>query len=182
MTGVARKISKRSLELAGAAALAAAFAFATGAILAAKGFAIWALAAVPLATALSFWGTYRTLCRFADAEGLAMPDFALGAVPDEEQAEEELLLDQIFEPARPLDGGAVEAETEAGVLELADVLAQLPPDSRVVRLFDVAAMPTAGQLQARIERHLKGDSPQPAPADATDALHQALADLRRSLR
>lgn len=180
MTGVARKISERALELAGAAALAAAFVFATAAVLAAKGFAIWALAGVPLAAALSFWGTYRTLCRFADAEGLSMPDFALAAVPNEEAARDELLLDQIFDPAPAVVGSAVEAD--AGVLELADVLGQLPPDSRVVRLFDVAPMPTAGQLQARIERHLKGDSPQPAPADATDALHQALADLRRSLR
>jgi hypothetical protein len=39
-------------------------------------------------------------------------------------------------------------------LLLDDVLAQLGPDSRVVRLFDRDSMPTPGQLKARIDRHL----------------------------
>jgi hypothetical protein len=82
-------------------------------------------------------------------------------------------------------------------LMLDDILAELGPDSRVVRLFDPAAMPTPGQLNARIERHLgEGTSPiappdaspadaSPAdasPADASQALYDALAELRRSLR
>jgi hypothetical protein len=71
-------------------------------------------------------------------------------------------------------------------LILDDILAKLGPYSRVVRLFDRAAMPTPGQLNARIERHLRGDAIPGTPtaiqpADASHALHEALAELRRSL-
>jgi hypothetical protein len=66
-------------------------------------------------------------------------------------------------------------------LVLEDILAELGPDSRVVRLFDPAAMPTPGQLNARIERHLGEESAPTAPADASQALYDALAELRRSL-
>jgi hypothetical protein len=70
----------------------------------------------------------------------------------------------------------------AGELVLQDILAELGPDSRVVRLFDPAAMPTPGQLNARIERHLgEGSSTATAP-DASQALYDALTELRRSLR
>ena len=82
----------------------------------------------------------------------------------------ELLLTDIFQPTRT-------AADDALVLD--DILAELAPDSRVVRLFDPAAMPTAGQLKARIDRHLAGES-SVAP-DASAALHEALAELRRSL-
>jgi hypothetical protein len=64
-------------------------------------------------------------------------------------------------------------------LVLDDVLAEIEPDSRVVRLFDPSAMPTPGQLKARIDRHL--DEGTAAPADASEALFEALAELRRSL-
>jgi hypothetical protein len=68
-------------------------------------------------------------------------------------------------------------------LLLDDVLAELRPDSRVVRLFDPATMPTPAELQARIARHLGSGGPGPAPeVDASQALHEALAELRRSLR
>ena len=40
---------------------------------------------------------------------------------------------------------------------------------------------TAGEMQARIERHLNSSPPQ-SPPDATQELHDALAALRRSLR
>jgi hypothetical protein len=68
------------------------------------------------------------------------------------------------------------------VLVLDDILAELGPDSRVVRLFDPAAMPTPGQLNARIEQHLRGVSCPAAPADASQALYEALNELKRSLR
>lgn len=72
--------------------------------------------------------------------------------------------------------------TDPDELVLDDILVELQPDSRVVRLFDAAAMPTPGQLKARIDRHL-GDGATPAGlADASEALHEALAELRRSLR
>jgi len=58
------------------------------------------------------------------------------------------------------DRSLAHAEDE---LVLDDILAVLNPDSRVVRLFERHPMPTPG-----------------AP-DASQALHDALADLRRSL-
>jgi hypothetical protein len=68
-------------------------------------------------------------------------------------------------------------------LVLDDILAELGPDSRVVRLFDPAAMPTPGQLNDRIARHIReGASPSSAPPDASQALYDALSELRRSLR
>jgi hypothetical protein len=66
-------------------------------------------------------------------------------------------------------------------LVLEDILAELGPESRVVRLFDPAAMPTPRQLNARIERHLGEESGSTAPPDASQALYDALAELRRAL-
>jgi hypothetical protein len=71
--------------------------------------------------------------------------------------------------------------TEAGEpLLLDDVLTKMGPDSRVVRLFDRNSMPTPGQLQSRIDNHI-GHRQSVAP-DASEALSEALAELRRSLR
>ena len=93
----------------------------------------------------------------------ALPAFALEAIPlGEPQENGELLLDNpILMP-----------------------IAQ----SRVVSLFGAAAtLPTAGELQRRIDRHLdmtatpRLSGPHLVP-DASDALFEALADLRRSLR
>jgi hypothetical protein len=67
-------------------------------------------------------------------------------------------------------------------LLLDDVLAQVAPDSRVVQLFDPAAMPTPGQLKARIDRHLDRGAPDAATPDASQALYDALADLKTELR
>ena len=64
-------------------------------------------------------------------------------------------------------------------LLLDDVLTELEPGSRVVRLFDPATMPTAGELHDRIDRHLRSQQSQP---DAAQALNDALAELRRSRR
>jgi len=71
---------------------------------------------------------------------------------------------------------AIEPEPEALLLD--DILARMEPESRVVRLFAPEPLPTAGQLQARIDRRI-GVAPD---VDAADALHEALADIRRSLR
>jgi len=77
-------------------------------------------------------------------------------------------------------------------LELDDILAELGPESRVVRLFDRKSMPrpapTPGQLHARIADHLGDGTPRSVPSnlspssDASQALSAALAELRRSLR
>jgi hypothetical protein len=65
---------------------------------------------------------------------------------------------------------------------LEDVLTELGNESRVVRLFDASAMPTPGQFRARIDRHLNHAHAQGRTADASEALHDALAELRRSLK
>ena len=103
----------------------------------------------------------------------SIADFTQADLP--EAPEELLLSDEDRLVASPA--------AATGELLLDDVLAELAPDSRVVRLFDRAAMPTPGELQARIDRHLdsRGQVPRPQP-DASVALHDALADLRRSLR
>ena len=67
-------------------------------------------------------------------------------------------------------------------LVLDDILAGIAPDARVVRLFDPATMPTPAQLRARIDRHLDNGAPRGESPDASRALHEALAELRRSLR
>jgi hypothetical protein len=67
-------------------------------------------------------------------------------------------------------------------LELDDILVEIAPDSRVVQLFDPSAMPTPGQLKARIDSHLDGGTSHSPPPDASEALFAALADLRHSLR
>jgi hypothetical protein len=72
--------------------------------------------------------------------------------------------------------------TSADELVLDDILAELGPNSRVVRLFDPSAMPTPGQLNARIEQHLHGTPSPAAHTDASQALYEALSELRRSLR
>lgn len=65
-------------------------------------------------------------------------------------------------------------------LVLDDPLAAVDEDSRVVRLFDPASE-TAGQMQARIDRHLRSTA-RPPLSDATQELHDALSALRQSLR
>jgi hypothetical protein len=67
-------------------------------------------------------------------------------------------------------------------LVLDDILAEIGPEARVVRLFDRKAMPTPGQLKSRIDDHIGQAPPRAAPSDASQALSEALAELRRSLR
>jgi len=95
--------------------------------------------------------------------------------PEGVEAEEPLLLDLPVEdellPDEPV------AEEEELLLE---VRAWPESDSRVIRLFDPARMPTAGELQERIDRHLQ--SPKRVIPDAAQELHDAIAALRQSLR
>ena len=71
------------------------------------------------------------------------------------------------------------AAPSADELVLDDVLADPEPDSRVVRLFDPAAMPADSP---GFDRQFSGASAVPTPPDASQALHEALAKLRHSLR
>lgn len=76
----------------------------------------------------------------------------------------------------------VEPTHSGDPLVLDDILSELGPDSRVVRLFDRKAMPTPGQLKSRIDSHLGQGSAPAGASDASQALADALAELRRSLR
>lgn len=79
-----------------------------------------------------------------------------------------------------VDRLAPAADEDALFLE--DVLAEIAPDSRVVQLFDPSAMPTPGEISDRTDRNARGGRFHSPPPDASDALFQALAELRRSLR
>lgn len=109
-----------------------------------------------------------------DADRLASADELVLTDDDRLTAADELVLTD----ADRLDASAP--------LVLDDILAELGPESRVVRLFDRRAMPepapTPGQLQSRIDDHLSDGAPRSAPSDASQALSAALAELRRSLR
>ena len=78
----------------------------------------------------------------------------------------------------------VPSATQAGEepLVLDDILAQIGPGARVVRLFDPKKMPSPGQLKSRIDSHLGERTPPSQSTDASQALSEALAELRRSLR
>lgn len=99
-----------------------------------------------------------------------------------QECDELLLTDQVELLLTDADRVQPVVETAADELVLDDILARLGPQSRVVRLFDPLAMPTPGQLNARIEEHLHGSKPKPAAPDASQALYEALNELRRSLR
>ena len=122
--------------------------------------------------AAAFFIGFRVLRSIAANDGgFALAQFTPAVIA---QPEPELLLtdEDRLEPA-----ATVESE-----LVLDDVLAKLGEDSRVVSLFDASAMPTPAQLRARIDRHLShAQAPHAAP-DASAALHEALAELRRSLK
>jgi len=98
----------------------------------------------------------------------------LSAVPD------------LVAPDRPTQVTNLLAEADRSIahaadeLVLDDILAALKPDSRVVQLFEHGATATPGDLRARIDNHLQGSWAASAP-DASQELHDALAELRRSL-
>lgn len=92
-----------------------------------------------------------------------------------------------FQPAEfaPVEPDELVLEEQHAVLELTDPLEEPSPDSRVVRLFEKQD-PTPGELVDRIvdflaegRRQLPPDRPAP---DASVALHDALANIRASLR
>lgn len=92
-----------------------------------------------------------------------------------------------FEPVEwdePGEFGDCAEPAELEPLLLEDALT-LEQDSRVVRLFATPPLPSPGELKARIDAHLSGkDAPAEVvrlPVDASAALRDALADLRRSL-
>ena len=149
---------------------------AAAAIAAAVGFAM-ARATGSIAAILAAAGAALVLALIAlrqladDGPGFELASFPLADLPP--AGFDELLLSE----ADRLD--AAQPPATADELVLDDVLSQLGEGSRVVRLFDASAMPTPGQLRARIDSHL-GQAVPPS-LDASAALHEALAELRRSL-
>lgn len=154
----------KSMECAADGAAALLFAVAVGYAIAATPIADLALRlAMPgLAFAASFYG----LRRISPAEAFRVPDFEAAAIATI-QPEELVLTDA--DRLNPQE------------LLLDRSLVHIGPGSRVVRLFEPAAMPTPGELKARIDCHLAA-SPSTAPPDESQALFEALADLRRALR
>lgn len=100
-----------------------------------------------------------------------------------ERIDDALLLTERVDDALLLtEADRLPAAASGDPLVLDDVLAAIGPESRVVRLFDRTAMPTPGQLQVRIDDHLGQGSAAADPMDASQALSDALAELKRSLR
>ncbi len=122
-----------------------------------------------------------------EARHFALLEFEQTVLLDEEDVGNELLLTvgHIEWPELLLDQLLIEPVELEAVAELLldDPLTAPAPESRVVQLFAGGRMPTAGQLQRRIDRHLaEGERPPVVTKDASDALSEALAELRRSLR
>lgn len=165
-----------ALELAPAALFNFAVAFAVASALDRAGLgAISAGAAVAagLAAFLLAWNCLRRFGRAA--RGFAIAEFKAPPV-ESDSCDGELLLTDAVAPA------PVRQQPSEGELLLDDILESIGPDSRVVRLFQPRGSPTAGELQTRIERHLRCGQASDLPPDATEALHEALAALRQSLR
>lgn len=123
--------------------------------------------------------TYLLCSRVLVSRSFELPDFGIRPfdVAELEFTEaEELVLTDADRLEVPADQGQQEP------LILDDILAEIGPDSRVVRLFDRKAMPTPGNLKSRIGDHLEQGRSASAPHDASQALSDALAELRRSLR
>lgn len=152
MDSARNDIIERIIDLCGASALAAAAGFATSTL---APLALSSAAAAGAAS-VTFILAYAVLRRC----GGHAPTIGLGA----------------FELR------TIEPQPEPEALLLDDILASLGPDSRVVRMFAPDAIPTAGQLQARIDRHIASDGHADRDDEAREALHAALADIRRSLR
>jgi hypothetical protein len=98
---------------------------------------------------------------------------------DEHRVDDELILtdaDRLQSPDELVLGD------EDRLLVLDDVLAEIGRSSRVVQLFDRQAMPSPGQLKSKIDDHLEQTASATAQSDASQALSDALAELRRSLR
>ena len=110
--------------------------------------------------------------------GPAPAQFVLGDFPLEPLPAAEPIDELVLTEADRLDRAGNEGSAEELLLD--DVLAEIEDSSRVVRLFDRTSMPTPAELRARIDRHL--DRSPPPAHDASQALHDALSELRRTLR
>jgi len=202
----------------GASALfAAAIAYAAYGLLATTGLQPQLALGAAGAGALAYLPCRRLLAVAGDpTRTFGLPDFTVRALEFAEAPEELLLTDQLAPEELLLTDRLVSDEllltdadrvasaatsADQAPLVLDDILAEIGPEARVVRLFDRKAMATPaltpGQLQSRIADHLTDWAPQtgrfdtpasskgPIPSNRSDdseALSAALAELRRSLR
>lgn len=174
---------EQNVDRAASALFAAACAYAAYAWLGAH-VAPPVLAAETLAAAaLAYLLANRSLGSLQpESRRLPVPFFDVREIESVEP--QELLLTEKYEVPELLltDRHEPPAPMSAEPLWLDDILAELSGDSHVVRLFDPATMPTPGQLKSRIDEHLDVEATPEQHADGVQALHDALAELRRSLR
>ena len=124
-----------------------------------------------------FAAFYRLRSIGAEECAFALTDFEPLAAPADE-----LLLTEAdrVQPGHERSGGEV--------LLLDRALLHVGEGARVVRLFEPSTTFTPGELQARIGRHFadvrdaRAGSAETPPHDASQALFEALAELKRSLR
>ena len=156
----------RLADGAAAAVLAAALGLAAAVIL--EGFdSVVRIAIACAVAAIALAGASATLRRLAGEPEFMLPEFDPAPI---ELVEAEAHVEEL---------AGTSADGDELILD--DVLGAITPDARVISLFDPERMPTAGELQSRIERHLLGPDI-PPPPDATEDLHDALRALRQSLR
>jgi hypothetical protein len=164
-----------AFEFAPAAIFGSAVGFATATWLGLPPFEMTPVAA----GAAAFGAVWLGLYKFASREAFRLTEFEQPEVEFQRSAMGELLEQaDVAAIVDRLGSSSVHEEPKPEVLELDDVLAAIESESRVVQLFE--ANDSAGEMQARIDRHLRS-SPRQVP-DATQELHDALAALRRSLR
>lgn len=159
MTGGRAELIEAAIDGAAAALLAAAAGYGA----AHMGSPAWGAAAA----AAGFAGGLTALRAVRPApQGFVLPQFEVAIEP----MQDELLLTE-----------ADRYQPQAIELVLDDILAEPGPDARVVRLFDPRAMSTATEIRPNPGRRFSEGSSPTAPPDASQALHDALAQLRRSL-
>ena len=177
MRGRREERIEKIVDRSAACVLAAAMAISIFALLGSSVFGVRLCAAA--AAAVAVYGVVSGLLARVRPGSPRLPlrTFSPAHLPIEEL--EELLL---TEQVELLLTDADRLKPAPDELVLDDILARLGPQSRVVRLFDPLAMPTPGQLNACIEQHLHASPPKLAAPDASEALYEALNELRRSLR
>ena len=178
MRGRKEERIEAAVDCGAAVVLAAAVGFSVVKLFAGPQPIIFAVVAAALAYLLGV----RLLRRVTvERPHMEIPVFTIQALEIDEP--EELLLTEQVELVLTDADRLHSTQPIADELMLDDILTELQSDARVVRLFDPGAIPTPAELNVRIERHVRGEAaPDAAPADASDALYQALNELRRSLR
>lgn len=150
------------------------------------------LAPIPLASAVG-WASWRLGASPVVAVASAIAVLATGFIVMKLAGSARPVPTHRFAPAEfvPAEVDELLLEEKDSILELNDRLDEIPPDSRVVRLFE-RQDPTPGELVDRIVDFLAEGRPsstaqgpsvdaRPVP-DASEALHVALANIRASLR